>query len=95
MNKALFYFPSEWKPSLMDWLFFSWKRFSSYLEWKKTPGRWSCNWHHDQRSDEGQDKDSTGLCLFDSHDPVSLCWRASILLDVTLLCESMLAVGIR
>lgn len=63
---------------------------------EQNSGRWSCNWHHDQKSDEGQDKDSTGLlCLFDFLDPLFLCWKAVILLDVIFLCDSTLALGIR
>lgn len=63
---------------------------------EQNSGRWSYNWHHDQKSDEGQDKDSTGLlCLFDFLDPLFLCWKAVILLDVIFLCDSMLALGIR
>lgn len=49
----------------------------------------------DQKSDEGQDKDATDTWLLKSSDPLFLCWKEFILLDVSFLCDFALESDIR
>lgn len=90
------WFISHLNGNLGSWSYLSSHPYSSTVSVLSRTKLQAYNWHHDQKSDKGQAKDTMGLQLFDFLDPLFLWWKGLILLDFTfLLCDSMLGASVR